>query len=107
WFAGHRIWRASRNGSARSIRSNGRYSAGRDCRLRLSAATCRAHGHLSPREAASGNSCRRSVIVPEGAQNLVQIGRDRHFVVEKVLQPEIVVLLGDVEQRQKIAKADA
>ncbi|MCS7046098.1 MAG: DUF11 domain-containing protein [Gemmataceae bacterium] len=49
-------------------------------------------------------SSRRPQIRAKSSQHLVQIGRDRYFVVEEVLQPQIVVLLGDGDQRQQIAQ---
>jgi len=47
------------------------------------------------------------MIIAKRPQDFIQIGRDADFVVEKVLQPEIVVLLGHIEQWQQIAEADA
>ena len=50
--------------------------------------------------------CRRPATA-EGAQHFVQIRRDCHFVVEEVLQPEIIVAMGHRQQRQQVAHADA
>ena len=52
------------------------------------------------------SSCRRPVAT-EGAEHLVEVGGDDHLVVEEILQPKIIMPVGQGDERQQIAEADA
>jgi hypothetical protein len=54
----------------------------------------------------TSSSCRRPVAA-EGAEHLVEVGGDDHLVVEEILQPQVVVPVGQRDQRQQVAEADA
>jgi hypothetical protein len=43
-------------------------------------------------------------LIPEGSEHFIQVGSDRDFIVEKVLQPQIISALGPSNQRQQIAQ---
>src|SRR5438128_8766688 len=55
----------------------------------------------------SSKTLRRWAYVAKGPQHLVQIGADTDLVVEKILQPEVVVPFGEGDERQQIGEADA
>src|SRR5262249_15179128 len=73
-------------------------------RLRLRAASAQGRKRLvfSP-EVFSG----RGPLAAESAENLVQVFGDANLVVEEILQPKVIVALGEGDQRQEVAPADA
>ena len=50
--------------------------------------------------------CRRS-IAAKSSQDFVEIGRDGHLVIQKILQPEIITAMGQGNQRQELSQTDA